>query len=182
MVRRHLKGAGRAALAALVAVASVSFTATGAHAASPPWTERIIPLKPSITFVRASFLTGEIVGLKVVEHVQPGTEILVGSPMLEATLTLSNDSRDQSARLLGGKIEYIDAAGKLIPTAGNSFVFTITTSDRLDPGQSLSQPIAIAFPPAALKLDALRDVNLELTYLPIPYHTDTVDVPVYLGG
>jgi hypothetical protein len=102
--------------------------------------------------------------------------------MLEATLTVSNDSRDRAARLLGGKIEYIDATGKMIPTADTSFVFTMATPDRLDPGQTVSQPIAIAFPPAALKPNALREVSLKLTYLPIPYQTDTVNVPVYLGG
>jgi hypothetical protein len=152
------------------------------YAASLPLGERVIPVKPSITFVRASFLTGEIVGLRVVEHIQPETGTVVGSPMLEATLTVSNDSRDHAARLLGGKIEYIDGTGKLIPMADTSFTFAMTTSDRLDPGQAVSQPIEIAFPPSALEPHGLREVSLELTYLPIPYQTDTVNVPVYLGG
>ena len=102
--------------------------------------------------------------------------------MLEATLTMSNDSRDHAARLLGGKIEYIDETGKPIAMTGTSFMFMKVAANRLDPGQTVSQPIEIAFPPTALKPDTLREVSLELTYLPIPYQTDTVSVPVYLGG
>lgn len=182
MVRRHLRGAPRETLVAAAVLSSALFLASAAHAASQPLTEKVIPLRPSITFVKASFLTGEIVGLRVVEHIQPGTGTVVGSPMLEATLTVSNDSRDHAARLLGGQIKYIDATGKIIPAVGTSFVFTMATPDRLDPGQTVSQPIAVVFPPAALEPAALREVGLELTYLPLPYQTDTVNVPVYLGG
>jgi hypothetical protein len=182
MMRLCLRGVRWGTFAVLVASAGVTLAAGNSDAASLLLGEKVIPLKPSVTFVRASFLTGEIVGLRVVEKIQPETGTVVGSPMLEATLTVSNDSRDHAARLLGGKIEYIDATGKLIPMAGTSFVFTVKTPDRLDPGQSVSQPIAIAFPLVALKPDALREVSLELTYLPIPYQTDTVNVPVYLGG
>ncbi len=153
-----------------------------AYADDVSWTEKVIPLKPSITFVKASFLTGEIVGLRVVERVKPGTDQIIGVPMLEATLTVSNDSRDHAARLLGGKVEYIDGTGRMIPMDDTTFVFRTTAPDRLDPGQRVSQPIEIAFPPSALKPDGLREVSLELTYLPMPYETDTVNVPVYLGG
>jgi hypothetical protein len=182
MVCPQLRGVRWGVFAVLVGLTSVCLGASGAYAASLPLAEKVIPLKPSITFVKASFLTGEIEGLRVVERIEPGTGKVVGAPMLEATLTLSNDSRDHAARLLGGKIEYIDGTGKKIPMAGTSFVFTGTTPDRLDPGQTVSQPIEIAFPPTALKPDALREVRLELTYLPISYQTDTVSVPVYLGG
>jgi hypothetical protein len=169
-------------VAALLGLVSVFPEVHSADAASLPLAEKIIPLKPSITFVKASFLTGEIEGLRVVERIEPGTGKVVGAPMLEATLTVSNDSRDHAARLLGGKIEYIDETGKSIAMTGTSFIFTKAAANRLDPGQTVSQPMEIAFPPTALKPDALREVSLELTYLPIPYQTDTVRVPVYLGG
>jgi hypothetical protein len=168
--------------AGLVGFAGPSLAAGGPDAGALPWIEKTIPLRPGITFVKASFLTGEIVGLKIVERIQPGTGLIVGSPMLEATLTVWNDSPDHAARLLGGKIEYIAAGGTPIPTANTSFVFTMASPDRLDPGQTVSQPIEIGFPPAGLHPDALREVRLQLIYLPIPYQTDTVNVPVYLGG
>jgi hypothetical protein len=177
-----LRGVRWGACAVVAGFASLPFLAGCAYAGNISWTEKVSPLKPSITFVKASFLTGEIEGLRVVERIQPGTEELVGAPLLEATLTVSNDSRDHAARLLGGKVEYIDGTGKRIPMDGTTFVFRATAPDRLDPGQKVSQPIEIAFPPSALKPDGLREVSLELTYLPMPYETDTVNVPVYLGG
>ena len=177
-----LRGVRRGACAVLAGFASLPFLVGCAYAGNVSWTEKVIPLKPSITFVKASFLTGEIEGLRVVERIQPGTGELVGAPLLEATLIVSNDSRDHAAHLLGGKIEYIDGTGKMIPMTGTTFTFEATAPDRLDPGAKLSQPIEIAFPPTALKPDGLREVSLELTYLPMPYATDTVNVPVYLGG
>jgi hypothetical protein len=177
-----MRGGGWRIFVALAVFTGVSLAAGRAYSGSPSWTEKVIPLKPSISFVKASFLTGEIEGLRVVERVDPGTGKVVGEPRLEATLTVSNDSRDHAARLLGGKIEYIDGTGKAIPMTGTAFAFTTAAPDRLDPGEKVSQPIQIAFPPTALKSGGLREVSLELTYLPIPYETDTVNVPVYLGG
>jgi hypothetical protein len=182
MVCPKLRGVRWGVFAVLVGLTNACLGVSGAYAASLPLAEKVIPLKPSITFVKASFLTGEIQGLRVVERIQPGTGKIVGAPMLEATLTMSNDSRDHAARLLGGKVEYIDGTGQLIPMTGNNFVFTGRTPDRLDPGQRVSQPIEIAFPPSGLQPHGLREVSLELTYLPMPYETDTVNVPVYLGG
>ena len=169
-------------VAALLALVSMSAEAGGAYAASLPVAEKIIPLKPSITFVKASFLTGELEGLRVVERIRTEGGTVIGSPTLEATLTVSNDSRDHAARLLGGTIEYIDETGKPIAITGTHFVFTKAATDRLDPGQTVSEAIAIPFPTTALQPHALREVSLELTYLPIPYATDTVHIPVYLGG
>jgi hypothetical protein len=182
MARFHLKAFRWVVLAGVVGFAGPSLAAGGPDAGALPWIEKTIPLRPNITFVKASFLTGEIVGLKVVERIDPGTGLIVGSPMLEATLTVWNDSQDHAAHLLGGKIEYIAAGGTPIPTANTSFVFTMAPPDRLDPGKTVSHPIEIAFPPAGLRPDALREVRLQLVYLPIPYQTDTVNVPVYLGS
>lgn len=182
MIGPHSRSIRWGGFAVLVGCAGLLLATGSAYAGSPPWTEKVIPLKPSITFVKASFLTGEIEALRVVERIEPGTGRLVGAPMLEATLTVSNDSRDRAARLLGGKIEYIDGTGNVIPMTGNNFAFTRPTPDRLDPGQRVSQQIEIAFPPLGLQPRGLREVSLELTYLPMPYETDTVNVPVYLGG
>lgn len=177
-----LRGVRWGVFAVLMGCAGAFMGSGCAYAGTLPRTEKIIPLKPRIMFVKASFLTGEIEGLRVVEQIQPGTGEVVGVPLLEATLTVSNDSRDRAAHLLGGKIEYIDGTGKMIPMTGTTFTFRTTAPDRLDPGEKVSQPIQIAFPPTALRPDGLREVSLQLTYLPMPYETDTVNVPVYVGG
>ncbi len=182
MVRPHPRRTGLGGLAVFAGLAGLLLATGRAAADSPAWAEKAFPLRPGVVFVKASFLTGELDGLKVVERVDQGTGKVVRGPVLEATLTVSNGSRDQAARLLGGKIEYIDGAGRLIPMTGNSFVFASDTPHRLDPGRSVSQPIRLAFPPSALQPHGLREVSVELTYLPIPYKTDTVYVPVYIGG
>lgn len=144
--------------------------------------EKTIPLKPSITFVKASFLTGELRDLRVTERVEHGTGKAVGTPLLRATLTVTNDSENQAARLLGGKIEYIDSKGMQIQIAHTAFPFVGVSSDRLDPGMHTSLVIDVLFPSTALKPNAIREVRLELIYLPITYREDTVKFPVYLGG
>ena len=165
-----------------LALSAWSLLESQSVAASPQVDERTIPLKPSITFVKASFLTGELRDLRVTERVEHGTGRVVGEPVLRATLAVTNDSENQAAHLLGGKIEYIDPVGTKIPIAHTSFPFIGVPSDRLDPGMHMSQVIEVPFPPGALKPNAIQEVSLELTYLPIAYRQDTVNIPVYLGG
>jgi len=166
----------------LLALVALSHWAGPSAASALPVDEKTIPLKPSVTFVKASFLTGELRDLRVTEQVERGTGKVVSVPVLRATLKVTNDSEDQAARLLGGKIQYIDATGKMIPTSHTSFPFIGAPTDRLDPGVSTSQVIEVPFPPAALKPNGIREVSLELTYLPLPYREDTVNIPVYLGS
>lgn len=156
---------------------------TSQSAAPPvPVDEKTIPLKPTVTFVKASFLTGELQDMRVTERTERGTGRVSGTPVFRATLTVTNDSTDQAARLLGGKIEYIDPTGQLIVLPHTSFRFIGVPTDRLDPGMHTSQVIEVPFPVSAFKANGLREVSLELIYLPIPYREDTVNIPVYLGG
>ena len=173
-------GCGAAVL--LLAMEVVSHAA-GQQVASPvPVEEKTIPLRPSVTFVKASFLSGELQDLRVTERVEHGTGKVVGDLLLRARLTVTNDSEDHAAHLLGGRIEYIDSTGKQILVAHTTFPFIGRVANRLDPGMHTSQSIEVLFPPGALKPDALREVSLELTYLPIPYREDRVNIPVSLGG
>lgn len=150
-------------------------------AAAPQIDAKTILLKPHVTFVKASFLTGELQDMRVTERVEHGTGKMADTPVFRATLTITNDSEDQAARLLGGKIEYIDPEGKRIPAPHTTFTFIGVPSDRLDPGRRTSQVIEVPFPAAALKPNGLWQVSLELTYLPLPYREDTANIPVYLG-
>ncbi len=173
-------GNGGFILALVLAAAGLAIK--DGSAASIKIDARTIPLKPQVTFVKASFLTGELQGLRVTEGVEHKTGKLVTPPVLRATLTVTNDSQHQTARLLGGKIEYLDPAGQQIAIAHTSFAFIGTPTNRLDPGMQTSQVVEVPFPPAALKPNGLREVSLQLTYLPGPYQVDTVNIPVYLGG
>ncbi len=185
MIRRNLWNAWvwiGAGVLLLVVAASSQAVGRASTSAPVPVDEKTIALKPSVTFVKASFLTGELQDLRVVERVERGSGKLVGAPVFRAKLTVINDSRDQAARLIGGKIEYIDPGGNVIDLPHSSFSFIAAPTNRLDPGMRTSQVIEVPFPISALKPNGLREVSLELIYLPIPYHEDTVNIPVYLGS
>lgn len=154
--------------------------------AQPSVEEKTFTLTPGSSSVKVSFLTGQLVDLKVSERVERGTGKIVDPPELRGTLKLKNGSADQSARLISGKIIYVDTAGNpiLLPKdrGDTSFTFSAYETSRLDPGMETSQAIDVPFPAAALKGNDIRDVRLELTFLPTPYRAETVDIPVALKG
>ncbi len=182
MLRRKLCPVGLAAAAMLLVAAGWSEVPYQGGAGPLPFAQKSIAVKPSIIFLKASFLTGEVNGLKVVEQVDRGSGAVVGAPMLEGTLTVSNDSKNHAARLLGGKVTYLDAAGKPIKESNTTFSFTEIPTNRLDPGMQTSQVIEVPFPSSALAAHTLGEISLELTFIPITLQHGTVDVPVHLGG
>ncbi len=147
--------------------------------------DKTISLAPESVPWKAAFLSGQLQDLKVTERVEEGTGKVVESPMLHATLKLKNASTDQAARLLSGRIEYADGDGKPIPLTRDqkdtTFSIPSYQSDRLDPGKETSQDVEVPFPSAALKGKTLRDIRLELNYIPMAYKEETVQVPVSVG-
>ncbi len=181
---RAVRRATWAALGAMLAVWSLTW-GHGAEAAMPI-DQRTIPLKPGLTFVKTAFLTGELRDLRVVEHVERDSGRLVGTPMLQGMLTLRNDSMNETAQLMGGKVLYLNGEGQHIevPRDAGSTTFPIfgSVADHLAPGQEISLSIEVPYPAAALMPGRIREVGLELTYTTIPYHQNVVTFPVVLGG
>jgi hypothetical protein len=94
---------------------------------------------------------------------------------------------DESKRLVGGKIQFIDADGKVMMVDQKKIepairFQTYGAAERLDPGQDASQGLDVEFPAAALKAKQLKEIRLELTYIPSPYKADTVNFAVSIGG
>jgi hypothetical protein len=93
-------------------------------------------------------------------------------------------SKDQSVRLLGGKMLYIDTLGKPIQLEDNRTEPTLKvsnsygTQERLDPGQESSQPVEAEFPVEALKAKRLKEIRLELQYIPSAYKQETMNFGV----
>jgi len=156
------------------------------QASAPQVEERTIAVTPATASVKASFLTGELQDMKVTERVEKGSGKVVDPPKLWATLKLKNTSESQAARLIVGKIEYADAEGKVIPLAegrgDTSFKFYSYQTERLDPGMETTARIEVPFPAAALKDKKLRDIRLELTYIPTPYKEETINIQVTVGN
>src|SRR5574341_743208 len=134
--------------------------------------EKPFPLKPQSLPVKVSFLLGELQELKVKEQIERGTGKIREAPELRGMLKLKNTSSDQAVRLLWGRIQYVDADGKIMPLAkeqGNaSFTFSSYQTEGLDPGMETSQYVDVPFPAAALQGKSLQDIRLELSYIPTP--------------
>ena len=149
------------------------------------------PVEKSYTLVssapmKVDFLTGRFEGLTITERIDTKTKDVVDRPELRGTLKLTNDSRDQSARLIGGSLVFLDAKGQAIPVAKDrgdtSFTFSAYETQRLDPGKETSQTIDVPFPRAGLQAGAIRSIRLDLKYLPSAYRAQSVESPVSLKG
>ena len=149
------------------------------------------PVEKSYTLVssapmKVDFLTGRFEGLTITERIDSKTKDVVDRPELRGTLKLKNESKDQSARLLGGSLVFLDAKGQVIPVGKDrgdtGFTFSAYETQRLDPGKETSQMIDVPFPVAGLRASEIHSIRLDLNYLPSPYRAQSVDYPVSLKG
>ena len=148
--------------------------------------EKTFILTTSNALMKVDFLSGQLQGLTITERVDPKNGTVVDPPELRGTLKLKNISSDQSARLIGGKLLFLDAKGQAIPIAegrgDTSFTFSSYETQRLDPGQETTQVIDVPFPRGGLKANDLQTARLDLTYLPSAYRKQTVNYTVSLKG
>jgi hypothetical protein len=141
---------------------------------------------PASVTVKAGIITGEVIELKVTERVEKGTDHVVSPAKLTGTLRLKNTSTNQTVRLVEGKLLYIDAQGqpmKLEAARTEPIVkFATYGTERLDPGQETTQTLDAEFPVEALKAKKLKEIRLELAYIPSPFREETVNFTVSIGG
>src|SRR3989441_12220078 len=60
--------------------------------------------------------------------------------------------------------------------------FATYGNDRLDPGQEATESLDVAFPAEALKAKKLKEIYLELAYIPSPYREESGHFTVSVGG
>ena len=172
-----------AVLAALAAACSPPQTAKG-----PAVNDKTYAVTPDALTVKGSLLSGALTEMKVVERVEDGSGRVDQPARLTGKLVLTNVSKDQSVRLLGGKLLYIDAQGRPIPLEDKRTEPTLKISssyggqERLDPGQEASQSVEADFPAAALKAKRLKEIRVELLYSPSAYKQETMNFGVAIGG
>jgi hypothetical protein len=171
----------------MVAIAAFAGCSKGTEPAPTAQLDsKTIALKPTSSSVQLGFLTGELTDLTVSQTVNTTTGETVQPPKLRATLKLRNASSDQVARLVSGRVEYLDAGGKSIPLAKDrqdtSFKFYSYQGDRLDPGMETSQGIEVPFPMSAMKDGHLADVRLRVAYIPSPFRTESASVAVSMAN
>jgi hypothetical protein len=149
--------------------------------------DKVYTVTPASVKVKAGIVTGEATGMKVTERIEQGSGRIETPAQLTGSIKLSNTSADQTVRLIGGKILYIGAGGQPIKmeesrTAPALRFATYGNAERLDPGQDATQLFDVAFPAEALKAKKLKEIRLELVYLPSSYKEENIDFGVSIGG
>ena len=147
--------------------------------------DKTYTVTPASVTVKAGIVTGEITALKVMERVEQGSGRVVSPAKLTGTLRLKNTSANQTVRLVTGKILYIDAQGQPIKLeearTEPTLKFATYGSEVLDRGQEATQSLDVDFPAEALKAKKLKEIRLELAYIPSPYKEETVNFVVAIG-
>jgi hypothetical protein len=157
-------------------------------AARPVVNDKEYVVTPGAITVKAGVLTGALTDMKIVERVEEGSGRVDQPARLVGKLVVTNVSKDQSLRLLGAKLLYIDMQGQPIPLEDKRTEPTVKVSssyggqDRLDPGQDTSQPVEAEFPVEGLKAKRLKEIRLELLYIPSSYKQETMNFGVSVGG
>jgi hypothetical protein len=176
------------ALAAATAVVAVGCSQQPA-VKSAAINDKVYSVTPNAIKVKAGIVSGDLTEMKVTERVEDGTGRVTSPAKLTGKLVLKNVSADQVVRLVGGKIVYMDMQGKPIPLEDNRTAPTIkvssqygATEQRLDPGQDATQNLEVEFPVDALKAKRLRDIRLEVAFVPSPYREETLSFGVSIGG
>src|SRR5204863_8137299 len=103
-----------------------------------------------------------------------------------AKLVLKNVSPDQTLRLLAGNVIYIDMQGKAIPMENNRGEPSLKLSaygsqERLDPGQETTQSVEAEFPVDGLKGKRLKEIRVDLQYIPSTYRRESLRFGVAVG-
>ncbi|MBI3067961.1 MAG: hypothetical protein HYY79_03515 [Betaproteobacteria bacterium] len=159
----------------------------------PPGTAMVIEDKvytvtPNHAQIKAGIVTGEVTEMKVTERVEQGSGRVESPAKLTGKLKLTNSSTDQTVRLVGGKILYLDSQGQLIKIEGTrteptlKFPSSYDSTGRLDPGQDATQSVEVDFPAEALKAKILKEIRIELAYIPSSYKLQTANFNVSIGG
>ena len=174
--------------------AAVTVAATAA-ACTPPSVpkgaavnDKVYAVTPAEVTVKGPVLSGVLSGMKVVERVEDGTGRVEQRARLTGKLVLTNVSKDQTVRLVGGKLIYIDMQGRPIALEDKRTEPTLKASssygseERLDPGLEASQPVEAEFPLEALKAKRLKEIRLELAYIPSAYRQETMSFAVSVGS
>ena len=150
--------------------------------------DKVYTVTPASVKVKAGIVTGEVTEMKVTERVEKGSGSVVSPAKFTGTLKVKNNSVNQSVRLIGGKILYIDTQGQPIKLEATrteptiKFATSYNSTDRLNPGEEATQSLNVDFPADALKAKKLKEIRLELSYIPSPFKEETINFAVSIGG
>jgi hypothetical protein len=90
--------------------------------------------------------------------------------------------------MIGGRIIYIDDQGQVMKMEeartepAIKFANMSNSVERLDPGQDMTQAIDVDFPAGALKASKLKEIRIELAYIPSAYKLQSANFSVSIGA
>jgi hypothetical protein len=148
--------------------------------------DKLYAVTPATIKVKSGMLSGEMIDMKITERVEEGSGRIDTPARLTAKLVLKNVSPDQTLRLLGGNVVYIDTQGKPIALEKNRTEPSLKLSaygsqERLDPGQETSQSVEAEFPADGLKGKRLKEIRVDLQYIPSAYRQESLRFGVAVG-
>ena len=184
------KRIGLAVTFALATAAAMTFGGCSPQPSevAPVISDKVYTVTPSTVKAKVGIVSGELTEMKVTERIEQGSGRVDSPAKLTGKLALKNLSADQTVRLIGGKILYIDAQGQPIMLEEKRTEPTIKvassygSTERLDPGQDATQSVEAEFPVAALKAKKLKEIRLELSYIPSPFKEEKLNFTVSIGG
>ena len=167
-------------------VAAMSLGCSQSSGTAVTYEDKTYTVTPASVQVQAGIVTGEVTEMKVMERVEKGSGTVVAPAKLTGTLKLKNNSKDQAVRLITGKLLYIDMQGQPIKVGEGRTepLLKLATygAETLDPGQEATNSVDVDFPADALKAKKLKEIRLELAYIPTSYKTETINFTVAIGG
>ncbi len=178
----------RTAWIATTALATLTVGCSQPPAAPAPVVEeKTYGVKPASVMVNAGIITGNVTDIRITERVESGSGKIVSPARMTGKLTLKNTSADQTFRLIGGTVRYIDAQGRQIKVGAErvepTFRFTgVGSSERLDPGQDATQSLDMDFPAEALQAQRLKEIRLDLSYIPSAFKEETLKFGLSVGN
>ncbi len=172
-------------MAAAIA-AAITGCAPKSNVATASIEDKVYGVVPASVTMKTGIVTGELTDMKITERVEEGSGRIDMPARLSGTLKLKNTSSDQIVQLVGGTIRYIDNQGHPIKMeearTEPAIRFSSSTAERLAPGQDATQSVNVDFPADALKGQKLKELRLELTYVPSPYRQETANVALAIGA
>jgi hypothetical protein len=142
--------------------------------------DKLYVVTPDAMTVKVGILSGQFTEMKVTERIEGDSGKVYTPARLTGKLVLKNVSSDQTLRLLGGKVSYIDMQGKPIKLEDNRTEPTLKVSnsygsqERLDPGQDSTQSMEAEFPAEALANKRLKEIRIDLSYIPSAFREETL--------
>jgi hypothetical protein len=101
--------------------------------------DKVYTVNPDSVKVIAGIVSGELKEMQVTKRIEEGSGRVANPAKLTGKLALKNVSADQTVRLIGGKIVYIDVRGQPIkPRTGSFWAARIASGRQLTVKDAMS--------------------------------------------